>query len=183
MYNESIMKKSTLIILAIGAIVVLGFFYFLSQKNIFKPQVNDFDSCVAAGYPVAYSYPPQCTANGKTYIENIGNELEKSDLIEVDNPRPNQVITSPLEVGGRARGTWFFEANFPVRLYDSTGKEIAVGIAKAQGEWMTEEFVPFRAALTFESLKGDKGELVFEKNNPSDLPENADSLRIPVKFR
>ena len=108
---------------------------------------------------------------------------QKSDLIVVDNPRPNQVVTSPLEISGKARGTWFFEADFPVRLYDGEGQEIAVGIAKAQGEWMTEEFVPFMATLTFETPLADKGELVFEKSNPSDLPENADSLRIPVKFR
>ena len=108
---------------------------------------------------------------------------QKSDLIVVDNPRPNQVVTSPLEISGKARGTWFFEADFPVRLYDGEGQEIAVGIAKAQGEWMTEEFVPFMTTLTFETPLADKGELVFEKSNPSDLPENADSLRIPVKFR
>ena len=108
---------------------------------------------------------------------------QKSDLIVVDNPRPNQVVTSPLEISGKARGTWFFEADFPVRLYDVEGKEIAVGIAKAQGEWMTEEFVPFIATLTFETPLADKGELVVEKSNPSDLPENADSLSIPVKFR
>ena len=108
---------------------------------------------------------------------------QKTDLIVVDNPRPNQVVTSPLEISGKARGTWFFEADFPVRLYDGEGQEIAVGIAKAQGEWMTEEFVPFMATLTFETPLADKGELVFEKSNPSDLPENADSLRIPVKFR
>ena len=108
---------------------------------------------------------------------------EKSDSIVIENPQLNQVISSPLEVSGKARGTWFFEAEFPVKLYDNDGKEIAVGIAKAQGEWMTEEFVPFIATLTFETPLADKGELVFEKSNPSDLPENADSLRIPVKFR
>lgn len=108
---------------------------------------------------------------------------EKSELILVDNPQPNQVVTSPLEISGKARGTWFFEADFPVRLYDSEGKEIAVGIAQAQGEWMTEEFVPFKATLTFTMPLADKGELVLEKSNPSDLPENADSLRIPIRFR
>ncbi len=123
------------------------------------------------------------------YKQNISvpqvNDLEneKSDSIVIDNPQANQVIVSPFEVSGKALGTWFFEADFPVRLYDNEGQEIAVGIAKAEGEWMTEEFVPFSSTLTFETPATDDGELVFEKSNPSDLPENADSLRMPVKFR
>ena len=177
------MNKQVIILLSVIAIVVLGFFYYRSQRNISSSVVNDFESCAAAGNPVAESYPRQCTANDKSYSENIGNTLEKSDLIVVDNPRSNQVVTSPLEISGKARGTWFFEAEFPVRLYDVEGQEIAVGIAKAQGEWMTEEFVPFMATLTFKTPLADKGELVFEKSNPSDLPENTDSLRIPVRFR
>lgn len=30
--------------------------------------VVDFDSCVAAGNPVAASYPPQCRHNGVNYV-------------------------------------------------------------------------------------------------------------------
>jgi len=40
----------------------------------------------------------------------------KSDLIVVDEPRPLSVITSPLTVRGQARGTWYFEASFPLDL-------------------------------------------------------------------
>jgi len=93
-----------------------------------------------------------------------------------------EILGSYIIVSGMARGYWFFEASFPVRLFDDKGKEIAVGIAQAEGEWMTTEFVPFRAELKFEKPLGKTGELILEKDNPSDLREHDNKLVIPVKF-
>ena len=126
------------------------------------------------------SYPRQCkTSTGETFAEEVGNELEKRDLIQVHNPRPNQRVTSPLEVSGIARGYWFFEASFPIRLLDARGREIAVAIAQAKSEWMTEDFVPFEATLIFDASE-QPGTLIFEKDNPSGLPEHDDYLSMPV---
>ena len=85
-------------------------------------------------------------------------------------------------VEGEARGTWFFEASFPVRLLDGNGVELAVAPAQAQDDWMTEEFVPFAVRLQFFAPITATGTLVFEKDNPSGLPEHADELRVPVRF-
>ena len=107
----------------------------------------------------------------------------KSDLIQVQSPKPNEIVTSPLLISGEARGFWFFEASFPVSLYDANGKLLARGPAQADGEWMTENFVPFKLGLKFPAPETDTGFLVLEKDNPSGLPENADEIRIPVRFR
>ncbi len=120
--------------------------------------------------------------NGKTYTEDIGNELEKQDLIKITNPRPNQLVQSPFLIRGEARGYWFFEASFPIKLFDANGKLLGVAIAQAKSDWMTEKFVPFEATLEFEMPTTKKGTLILEKDNPSDLPENADELRIPIGF-
>ncbi|MDP3995974.1 MAG: Gmad2 immunoglobulin-like domain-containing protein [bacterium] len=114
---------------------------------------------------------------GQTYAV-----LDKADLIKVENLKPNQTITSPLIIKGEARGYWFFEASFPVKLLDDKENLIALQVATAQSEWMTEDFVPFEAVVEFEAPVAGKGILVFEKDNPSGLPENADELRIPVSF-
>lgn len=106
----------------------------------------------------------------------------KHELIRVESPAPYTSVKSPLTVRGEARGFWFFEASFPVKLLDGNGKEIAVGIAQAQSEWMTKEFVPFIALLEFSSPKTEEGMLVLEKDNPSGLPEHADVFRFPVRF-
>lgn len=110
---------------------------------------------------------------------------EKSGLIVVDYPKPNQVIASPLLVTGKARGYWFFEASFPVVLVNWDGLIIADGIATAKADWMTEDFVPFEAKLNFtvdKNAYSNKGALILKKDNPSGLPANNDSVEIPVNF-
>ena len=109
-------------------------------------------------------------------------EQETGDLIQVTFPRPGAEITSPLQIRGKARGTWYFEGDFPVRLMDEQGKEIAVAIATAQGEWMTKEWVDFTATMEFEAPASGNGVLVFEKSNPSDMRELDREFRVEVKF-
>lgn len=136
--------------------------------------------------PVACAMDANLCADG-SYVSRIPPNCDfalcpKEDLIQVENLQANGMIASPLAIKGKARGFWFFEASFPIKLYDENGKLLAAAIAQAQGDWMTENFVPFSAELKFEISKTKKGVLVFEKDNPSGLPENADELRIPILF-
>ena len=103
-----------------------------------------------------------------------------SDLL-VTEPQPNAVVTSPLTVTGEARGTWYFEGSFPVQLLDERDSLIVMIPAQAEGEWMTTDFVPFSVTLNFET-DAKTGTLVFMKDNPSGLPENAAEVRVPVRF-
>lgn len=155
-----------------------------SWYEAIKKQIYDFNSCISSGNAVMESYPRQCKdASGNLYVENIGNELEKTNLIKINNPRPNQVINSPLTIEGEARGIWFFEASFPVELSDQDGNIIARGVATARSEWMTENFVPFTARFEFSApTTSQKGILTLKKDNPSGLPEKDDKLIVPVIF-
>lgn len=103
------------------------------------------------------------------------------DLLQVDAPLMYGEVTSPLTVTGKARGPWYFEASFPVTLYDANDILIAQGHAQAIGDWMTEEYVPFQATLAF-STDTPNGTLVLENDNPSGLPENHKEVRIPLAF-
>jgi len=107
-------------------------------------------------------------------------EISPSGLVKVMSPRANQAVQSPLTVKGEAKGFWFFEASFPVKLLDENNNVLGWGIAQAQSDWMTEEFVPFEAKLDFEANVQQKGFLVLMKDNPSGLPENNEEFRIPV---
>lgn len=102
--------------------------------------------------------------------------------VRVSAPRPNAVVSGPLEVGGEARGTWFFEADFPVRLLDDEGREIAAVPARAVGEWMTEEFVPYEATVPFADAATRTGVLVLERANPSGRADRAAIVAVPVRF-
>lgn len=170
---------------------------FLVAQNITLPWVTkptsiakNFQECASLGYPVMESYPRQCRDSvGNQFTEHIGNELEKQDLIQLSSPRPNEIISSPLNLEGQARGSWFFEASAPVVLVDWDGKIIAERFITAEGEWMTEKFVPFKGSLSFISpfKNGDpefmkNGTLIVKKDNPSGLPEHDDALEIPIRF-
>jgi len=149
----------------------------------FDQNITNFERCLEAGYSVMESYPRQCRGpEDKLFVENIGNELEKSDLIVVNNPRPNQEITSPLLIEGEARGVWFFEGDFPVRLYKNDGTLIAEHYVSAQGEWMAESFVGFTGELEFGFPNTKEGVLILEKDNSSGIVDYNNELRIPVKF-
>ena len=182
------MNKKTYILLTFSSVVIAAvavyFFYFAEKVDKTSPNgINSFEECVSGGYLVMESFPRQCrTTDGKNFTEDIGNELDKVDLIMVDNPRPNQMVVSPLAINGQARGNWFFEASFPIKIYDDNGFFLGLVVAQALGEWMTEDFVPFSAVMNFSAPSTSKGRLVLEKDNPSGLPENEDELVIPVYF-
>ena len=117
----------------------------------------------------------------KLYPGAVPYEISPSGLIKVTSPRANQTVQSPLVVKGEARGFWFFEASFPVKLFDKDGDLLVMGIAQAKSDWMTEEFVPFEVTLNFVApLATGKGALVLIKDNPSGLPEHDESFSIPV---
>lgn len=157
---------------------------FLSCVPSQTQEISSFDDCAAAGNPVMESYPMQCrTPDGRTFVQDIGNELEKMNLIRVDTPRPGGTIDSSTVIKGEARGTWYFEADFPVVIEDTAGNVLFTTHATAQDDWMTEDFVPFTVNIKeADFVEAEEGTLVLKKDNPSGLPENDDELRVPVKF-
>jgi len=176
------MDNKILIFIIILALIIVGFVVFFNPEETDNVVVTDFIECEEAGYSIMESYPRQCTTpDGETFTEDIGNELEKQDLIKVDSPRPNQVVQSPLTITGEARGTWFFEGDFPVSIEDSNGKELGLHYATAEGEWMTEDFVSFTSELEFEEPTTERGVLKLHKDIVAD-EDIPDTLIIPVLF-
>lgn len=164
-------------------VLAYGFYKKTPPKSAAIQPITSFEDC-AKVYPVMESYPAQCkTEDGKTFTQDIGNELSKLDLVTIDSPRPNVGITSPLVVTGRARGGWYFEGSFGVELQDANGKTIVMVPAQATSDWMTANFVPYTATLTFPAQqKGTKGKLILHKDNPSGIPAKDDSLVVPIVF-
>ena len=177
------MRKIVFIVVILIFAGVGYFGYQRYQKAEEVKKISSFEECGAAGFPVMDSYPGRCiTSDGRSFTQEIGNELEFNDLITVSNPRPNQKIISPVKITGQARGNWYFEATFPFELFDANNKSLGKGFATANGEWMTEDFVPFTAELSFERPKTKKGKLIITNSNPSGLPENDKKLEMPVVF-
>lgn len=119
----------------------------------------------------------------ETPSAKLSANMNPAEMIEVDLPALNASITSPLVISGRARGPWYFEASFPIELQDNNGAVITTTTAQAQGDWMTENFVPFTATLTFPAQPvGSLGKIVLKRDNPSGEPANDMSIVVPIQF-
>lgn len=174
--------KKLLYLVIIGLVVTVGIgVFFFVQKE--QHRIKSFEQCAASGFPIQESYPRACKADDQTFTEDIGNELEKIDLIRLAHPRPNQEILSPVDIQGSARGNWFFEATFPVKILGENGEILLESYVQADGEWMSEDFVPFSRRVEFDKKGNLRGTIVLQKSNPSGLPEHDDFLRVPVKFK
>lgn len=123
--------------------------------------------------------PPE--ANAPT-LSTVSDSTSYKDLVRVSNLKAGDTIRNGFVLKGEARGTWFFEAVFSVKVVDKSGKVLGQAPATALSEWTTPDYVPFSSTLNFSAGKETEGFVVLEKDNPSGLPEKDDSFRIPVRF-
>ena len=154
------MKKYTLVFVVILVfIAVFSVFYGKSQKVLAPNQMED-----------------------ESDTSNLPTLPTVSDSLNITSPKAGAVIVNPLVVKGFAKGTWYFEASFPIKIIDSKGNVVGQKFAEAQDDWMTEKFVPFVGTIEFSAKAGEKGFVVFQKDNPSGLPEHDAELRVPIIF-
>lgn len=172
------MAKKILIILGV-IVVVGGLYFFISNKPVVNDssyEENNYWLCKDGDWQkIGSPKEPQPIDKCPTNFYN--------DRLKIFDLKANDLISSPLVVTGEARGLWYFEASFPIKLLDANRNEIARTIAQAQEDWMSEDFVPFKAVLNFQNPQTETGFILFERDNPSDLPQNADSFELPVRFQ
>ncbi len=73
------MSRTLRFFLLAVALVIIAACTPAAQQGVQKvaPDVVDFKSCVAAGYPVMKSYPPRCAGkNGKIYTDDVIRNIE-----------------------------------------------------------------------------------------------------------
>ena len=170
----------------IVAVLVVGAIYYYSRSDETYLSVTSFAECRDAGYPVMESFPEQCqTPDGRRFVNDVATSTPvipvTIDRVRGVNITSNQIITSPLTITGEAAGL-YFEGSFPIEIVDGNGTRLYIGPAQAQKDWMTSEFVPFVAAATFATPKTATGTIIIRNDNPSGLPENEYTFRIPVRF-
>ena len=119
-------------------------------------------------------------------VSFLTDPVKDNLLIRVVEPAPRSAVSSPVLVQGMARGYWFFEADAPLLLVNWDGLIVGEGFITAQGDWMSEELVPFEGVVEFdeqsEAVTGysRQGTLILLKSNAAGLPEFDNSLEIPV---
>jgi hypothetical protein len=174
------MNKKVSTDFAISVIILIAGFvttiFFLANKNIESAYL---------------SQPNKSIVSTKNNNDTGNNDLDKLAAkadspkvsgLEVTSLKKDDLIKSPLIIKGKAKGIWFFEGEFPIKLMDGKGNFFASGNAIAQGEWMTENWVNFEATIKFQKPATAGGFLYFSKNDPSGLPQNSYSVSLPIKF-
>ncbi|MEK7158995.1 MAG: GerMN domain-containing protein [Patescibacteria group bacterium] len=162
------MKNLALAILIVLIVIVGVLLYVRTTANGWK--------CLN-GQWIQYGNPTTLMPAGKC----ADNSADFSNEVTLTNFKTGDLIKSPFLLEGEAKGTWFFEANLPIKLLDAQGKILAEVGAQATENWMTERFVPFKATLNFTPTTS-AGTLIVSNDNPSGLPENSKSVSFPVRF-
>lgn len=175
--------KIIIFILITLIILIGGYFayqYYFTSEDSELPEPLDQSDLIA------------CTMEAKlcpdgSSIGRSGPDCEFTEcpvFITVNNPKPDQEIESPLVVEGEAKGTYFFEGDFPILLTNWDGLIITEGYATVQSDLMTEDFVKFKGEIKFEKPElYNNGTLILQKDNPSGLPMFDYALEIPVVFK
>lgn len=127
--------------------------------------------------------PKTITTSGETNTGQTVFTSTKGEIIKITSLVGFNTVTSPLEISGQVKGTWSFEASFPVILNDASGKILAQTPARLTGDWMTTNYVPFTVTLNFDKSATSTGTLILQKDNPSGDPSQDDSVQIPVTFK
>lgn len=189
------MNTTKLIYIFVGIAVVAGLVGVLLPDRVAAPITDDVTETETETDEAVF-----CTMDAKqcpdgSYVGRTGpnceftacpavsdDQSEMQDMIVVAEPIENDLVTSPLQLSGEARGYWFFEATAPVQVLSLSGDVLGESWVTAQGTWMTESFVPFTGEVSFDPGQETQGYVVFRKQNASGLPENDAEILIPVQF-
>jgi eight-cysteine-cluster-containing protein len=176
------MKRIILALVCAVLIVSFALVFYFREQNAVK-LITNYSQCEENGFEVSGESPKKCkTPDGREFFEELQVPTPDVTDMVVVFPEQGDRVSSPVEVIGKAKGNWFFEATFPVTVLDDNQNEIGYGFVESLGEWMTEDFVDFKGEITFNSAGHDGGEIVFKNSNPSGMPEFEKSVSVKVKF-
>lgn len=74
-----------------GTLLAALFILYLGYNNIKTNSIASFEQCVTGNNPVMESYPRQCMANGKIYIEEIDSD-SSLQILQIDKSENGQYI-------------------------------------------------------------------------------------------
>jgi hypothetical protein len=165
------MKNTVLIvIIAVLSIFLIGFAY-VSQ-----------DEELCCKYSLCANITKQCEK--KEEAKGIEITSEKGVKIKLDNIKEGDTVEVGFEVKGSVTGSWFTEGVFPVRIIEKeTNTVVITNTARAEGEWETEDYVPFSFVIDAEIEKEGSYILRFDKANPSGVSDDYDYASLSVNLK
>lgn len=172
--QEDPMKRAPLIVIIVLSVLVVGLGTLLAIQLIVKPSDGQ--------NPAEPDVTPQAEPTPVTTPTPTGDFTSEGGTTITIDDWSGAPVTSPFTFSGEVPGTWASGGSFSVLLTDLNGNVLDQANAPLEGDWMTEDPVPFTVTLSFDQPGDSRGFLVLVKENPSGLPEKDDSLSIPVTF-
>jgi hypothetical protein len=72
-----------LVIIIFLVVAGLAAVYNMTASIGVSEEINSFEECAAAGYPIMESYPEQCrTADGQLFVRDISNDEFYQDFLQ-----------------------------------------------------------------------------------------------------
>jgi cytoskeletal protein RodZ len=103
--------------------------------------------------------------------------------VTVTTPAANATVSHSFEIAGTAPGAWFYEAVFPIQVRDANDDLVGSSQGQAQGDWTQPGLVTFTSQMTIDASYEGPANLILLKDNPSGLPQNIDSVTIPITIQ
>ncbi|HVY86286.1 MAG TPA: Gmad2 immunoglobulin-like domain-containing protein [Caulobacterales bacterium] len=133
------------------------------------------------GLLAACSRPTGTTAPPVKATVTTASAPVTTDGVVVRSPQAGARVTSPLVVTGTVPARWYFEAVFPARLEDASGKLIAEAPAQSQDDGTNGKPThAFPAEFTFSVSADTPAFLVLQQNQSGEDNPAPQATRIPV---
>jgi len=157
------------IIIALLAIVIIVMAWFLFATPASAPTVTTTATTTSQ------------TASSSSTSPTQPAPLDQS--VVVTSPLQNATVSHTFTVAGQAPNVWFNEAVFPIQVRDANDDVIGAAQGQAQGDWTVQGPVTFTSEVTVDASYEGPATLILLKDNPSGLPQNDDSVTIPITIQ
>lgn len=172
MNNKSGLYSFPLLVVAIAIVLVFGFIFF--GDDVRNEDNGNDDEIINGDDSNGEDNEDEDTVSDMTFESN------KGVVLTLISPDGQSDLSCPLNISGSITGSWYFEADFPIRLINASGTELYTVIAQAQEDWMTEDDVEFNALVNCDDSQLTGASLVFVKDNVSDLRELDDEIVVEL---
>lgn len=178
------MKRLYVALIILLVVAGLAAAYLWYRKSQVPSKILTFEDCSKAGNLVVETNPREChTKEGHLYIEE-DNHVVLGDYIEVTEPKPYTILSSPFKIQGQAVDGWFGGGRLNIKLVDQGNRLIAEKPVFALSDKANKGMVPFVAAVDFKIAENiERGKLLIEKMSTVDIPGKNGPLVIPVRFK
>jgi hypothetical protein len=154
----------------------------------YKPVCGELQvNCIKAPCPpIKQTYNNRCLAekeNALNITEGACKLTGGSNFLQVTAPAEGQLVTSPVNIKGQVLSPWLSEGVALIMIVDANGKTLGSTQIKGPSDWMTREsWMDFQSSITYTKPTTPTGFVVFKKDNPSGLPANDQTVKLPVRF-